>query len=125
MHLVKFPKIALTLTTRDGDKSKTVVQTAQDLLAQALATPLSVNGQPTNPTLGDLEKRIPLRKKISDAKDSVLLEQSEWDFLCQAISLYRWPWVHEDVLKVCHAVLEAGEREVEVKPNRAARRRKG
>ncbi len=125
MHLVKFPKIALTLTTRDGSKSKTVAQTAQDLLAQALATPLSVSGQPINPMLEDLEKRIPLKKKISGAKDNILLEQSEWDFLCQAIRLYRWPWIHEDVLKVCHAVLEAEERDVEVKPNRAARRRKG
>lgn len=123
MRLVKFPKIILTLTMRDGDKPETVLQTAQDLLLQALATPRDDKGQTISLTLEDLEKRISFRKKISDAKGSVLLEESEWDLLCRAVRLHRWSWTHEDVLRVCYAVLEAEETEVEVRPNRAAGRR--
>lgn len=124
MRLVKFPKISLTLTVKEGDKDpETVPQTAQDLLLQALNIFRDERGQPTGPTMDDLEKRGPLREKIREAKGSVLLEKPEWELLCTVIKTHRWPWTHEDVLKVCHAVTKAEECEVEEKPNRAARRR--
>ncbi len=124
MRLVKFPKIALTMTIQeDGAAPEAVPQTAQDLLLQALNVYRDERGQISGPTAEDLEVRLPLRAKIREAKGSVLLEEAEWNLLVASIKPHRWPWTHEDVLKVCHAVTEAEEQDVVAKPNRAARRR--
>ena len=117
MRLVKFPEIELTLTDSgsNGNAPATEEQTAQDLLLMALNVFRDERGQISRPTAEDLELRLPLRAKIREAKGSVLLEKDEWSLLSTAVKLQRWPWAHEDVLKVCHAVTEAEEVEVEKK----------
>lgn len=131
MRLVKFPEISLTMTitTRNEetgkDEAETVSQTAQDLLLQALNVFRDERGQPSGPTMDDLEKRGPLRTKIREASDGVLLEQPEWKLLCTVIKHHRWGWSHEDVLKVCHAVTKAEESEVVVKPEPKKKSGKG
>ena len=119
MRKIRFPKISLTITDEDGE---VVTQTTQDLLMRTLNTFYGPQGHTIGPTMDDLEARLPLRKKISEASGSVLLEDTEWQLLNDAIKPYRWPWTHDDVLKVCHAVTEAEE--IEVKENRAQRREK-
>lgn len=123
MREVKFPKIALTFDEPKGTECSkcgmpeivTTPLTAQDMLLQVLNIFHDGRGQVTNPTMKDIEARLSLREKIADAKGSVLLESDEWGLLDEAVKLRRWPWRHEDVLKVCHAVTEAKEVEVEAK----------
>ena len=118
MRLVKFPTITLTLTepAKNGGVPLVIPQTAQDLMLIALNTFVDPAGNPRGPTAEDIEKVLPLRAKIREAGiDGVLLEEPEWRLLCDAVKVQRWPWSHEDVVKVCHAVTLAEEQEVVVK----------
>ena len=58
-------------------------------------------------TLDDIADRLPIRAKILAAKRTFLLEDAEWQILCDCITTTRWTTVDEHIVTICRAVLDA------------------
>ena len=100
MRRVKFP------TTVDTDLKPAAV------LIDSLNPPPGDQGQPTGITYAQLTVRLPIAHKLRKAKRHVLLEESEWQELAACVQQTRWLIVSDDILAICHAVLDADQVDV-------------
>jgi len=89
-----------------------------DVLAGALSPPPD-----QGVTFDQIEKRLPIARKLRAANGRVLLEEAEWAQLVECVKAAKWLAISEEVYSLCKAVLDAEKTDVEVKPNRAQRRR--
>ncbi len=121
MRRLVFPEVTFTRIEPDGDKAIVVAVTAAEQLEQIVTFPPAE----VNLNLDQIRKRVPLAEKLHKASKSknVLLEEEEWALLQQVFGEASWRAASASVIALADAV--AGAETIEVKENRAARRRKG
>ncbi len=120
MRRLVFPEVSFTRIEPDGDKGIVVPITAAEQLEQVVTFP----PPEVSLSLDEIRKRVPLADKLRKARRSkqILLEEVEWETLQRAFGQTSWRAATASVVALADAI--AGAKTIEVKENRASRRRK-